>query len=316
MSLTYPSQPTIKRLFAVSGNNCAFPKCPLPLVDESSGKVTGKICHIKAQSPGGARYDENQTDEERQGFKNLVLMCPIHHDVIDSDEDSYTVERLNQIKLDHEKSFQNGEEPNDATVNALIDNSQGFINASATSQNQSGGQTANQITNYLATPQTADDWEREIKFKRYNHDLEIFRQSNEILDEDKLETLCYWLMCDDSYRKSHKMPLNEYERFFKKASSSYLNDMLNESCSKLVESVTLLNNFLGKHFFYKPLNNDDDDDMRFCLYPDLNIDRAVRGGLINPRLYEQFADEMVDLVDKVKEAYKNYRKMIKENLFV
>ena len=42
-----------------------FPRCPLPLVDISSGKVTGRICHIKAQKSGGPRYDPDQTDEEQ-----------------------------------------------------------------------------------------------------------------------------------------------------------------------------------------------------------------------------------------------------------
>jgi hypothetical protein len=38
------------RLFAVTGNLCVFPGCTQSLVDKNSGKVTGEICHIKAQS--------------------------------------------------------------------------------------------------------------------------------------------------------------------------------------------------------------------------------------------------------------------------
>jgi len=86
-----PTTATVKRLFAVSGNLCAFPKCQVPLVDLVSGKVTGRICHIKGRKPGSPRCDLRQTDAERHSFGNLVLMCPIHHDVIDADEASYTV---------------------------------------------------------------------------------------------------------------------------------------------------------------------------------------------------------------------------------
>lgn len=96
------SQATAKRLFAVSGNKCAFPKCPLELVDRLSGKVTGRICHIRAASPRGSRYDPHQTDAERYDYANLILLCPIHHDVVDADEISYTVERLLKMKADHE----------------------------------------------------------------------------------------------------------------------------------------------------------------------------------------------------------------------
>jgi len=41
------------------------------------------FCHIKGNKPGSKRHDPNQSETERQGFANLLLMCPIHHDVID-----------------------------------------------------------------------------------------------------------------------------------------------------------------------------------------------------------------------------------------
>jgi len=115
-----PSVATVKRLFAVSGNRCAFPGCALPLVDEASGKVTGRICHIKADSPGGQRYDAGQSEKERHGFANLVLMCPLHHDVIDSDAETYTVERLLEIKARHEARYAGGAEPSDAIARQFL----------------------------------------------------------------------------------------------------------------------------------------------------------------------------------------------------
>ena len=42
-----PSLQTLKRLFAMSGNRCAFPECTLPIV-EGSGIVTGIVCHIRS----------------------------------------------------------------------------------------------------------------------------------------------------------------------------------------------------------------------------------------------------------------------------
>jgi len=115
-----PSVATVKRLFAVSGNRCAFPGCALPLVDEASGKVTGRICNIKADSPGGPRYDPEQSEEERHGFANLVLMCPLHHDVIDSDVETYTVENLLEIKARHEARYAGGAEPSDDVARQFL----------------------------------------------------------------------------------------------------------------------------------------------------------------------------------------------------
>lgn len=99
--MTTPALQTIKRLFAVSRNQCAFPGCVTPLVEES-GTVTGEIAHIKAASPNGPRYDRRQTEEERQGFENLLLLCSRHHTVIDSETDKYSVERLVKFKRNHE----------------------------------------------------------------------------------------------------------------------------------------------------------------------------------------------------------------------
>jgi hypothetical protein len=55
-----------KRLFAMSRNRCAFPNCQQPLVDQG-GKVTGRICHIRAGQPGGPRYDAAQLTTSATG---------------------------------------------------------------------------------------------------------------------------------------------------------------------------------------------------------------------------------------------------------
>ena len=145
MTLASPRQKTIKRLFAVSGNQCYFPNCKNPLVDKESGKVTGKICHIKGRKPGAARYDPDQADEERHGFDNLVLMCSIHHDVIDDDPVLYTVFRLEEMKVEHEKIHTGGKEPSDEIVNQFILNlNEGFV---IHSKDQKGGQIAHSIIN-------------------------------------------------------------------------------------------------------------------------------------------------------------------------
>jgi len=96
-----PTISTIKRLFALSGNRCAYENCTLPIV-ESSGAVTGIICHIKARNKGGPRFDAKQTAEDRHSFGNLVLMCARHGKLIDCDPRTYTVELLKSIKAAHE----------------------------------------------------------------------------------------------------------------------------------------------------------------------------------------------------------------------
>lgn len=98
-----PSLRTLKRLFALSRNRCAFPKCESPIV-EDSGAVTGLVCHIKARSRGGPRYDPTQSDGERHSFENLLLLCARHSTIVDSDSFEYTDERLRSIKAAHEQT--------------------------------------------------------------------------------------------------------------------------------------------------------------------------------------------------------------------
>lgn len=97
-------QSILRRLYAHSGNRCAFPECHAPLFEEN-GLLTGECCHIEAYSPQGARFNNRQTDEERNSYDNLVLMCPRHHKIIDNDTANYTVERIKEIKYSHEMAY-------------------------------------------------------------------------------------------------------------------------------------------------------------------------------------------------------------------
>ena len=95
-----PSLANIKRLFAHSGNRCAFPKCQNHIVLHKT--VVGEICHIKAASKNGPRYDPDQIQAERHSYENLILLCSLHHKVVDDDVVSYSVERLHKMKITHE----------------------------------------------------------------------------------------------------------------------------------------------------------------------------------------------------------------------
>ena len=100
---------TARALATLSGNVCAFPGCFAPLYDTTHGVWVGEICHIRAKSPGGPRYDSTQTDEERDGFHNLILLCSTHHKLIDdpSHLSKFTVEVLTQYKQQHEAQSHN-----------------------------------------------------------------------------------------------------------------------------------------------------------------------------------------------------------------
>ena len=91
-----------KELCAKSGNRCAFPGCPNNLY--SSEVSVGEICHIEGLNPGAARYNPVLSKEEVNGIDNLILLCPLHHNMIDQNPEYYTVDLLKKMKRQHENN--------------------------------------------------------------------------------------------------------------------------------------------------------------------------------------------------------------------
>jgi hypothetical protein len=87
---------------------------------EPSGTVTGRICHIRSASAKGSRYDPSQTDKERDGFENLVLLCGMHHDVIDKNETVYTADVLLGMKHEHERKGRREVTPEDESFAKIL----------------------------------------------------------------------------------------------------------------------------------------------------------------------------------------------------
>ena len=98
-----PTERDIKKLFALSLNQCAFPNCINSIISLKD-EMIGEICHIKAKNKEGPRFDRTQTNVERHGFDNLILLCRNHHKIVDDQPNKYTVEWLKTIKQNHEQS--------------------------------------------------------------------------------------------------------------------------------------------------------------------------------------------------------------------
>ncbi|MBD2540597.1 HNH endonuclease [Coleofasciculus sp. FACHB-SPT36] len=92
----------VKILWGRSGNRCAFPGCKIELTPDSAESSLGEMAHIVAESPNGPRGDSYLTCEERDEYSNLILLCPTHHTLIDSNPEEWTVDKLKQIKREHE----------------------------------------------------------------------------------------------------------------------------------------------------------------------------------------------------------------------
>lgn len=106
MPVTYPVKISI---WAAAGGRCC--KCKIYLVKDLKNGLNksnqGEVAHIEGENDGAKRYNKYQSDEERNSFPNLMLMCPNDHTEIDNDEIKYTVEVLKEIKSNHENWVKN-----------------------------------------------------------------------------------------------------------------------------------------------------------------------------------------------------------------
>lgn len=98
---------TIKRLFSLSGNRCAFPECSIVFLNWDNDTNFSNICHIEdanANTHKADRYNPHMTPSDRASYKNLILLCPNHHNET-NDPLKYTVDGLRKMKREHENSI-------------------------------------------------------------------------------------------------------------------------------------------------------------------------------------------------------------------
>jgi hypothetical protein len=72
------------------------------MAPNGSGTTVGEIAHIVAKVENGPRGRDPLVPERRDDYDNLILLCPTHHKVIDDNEDNWPVERLKEMKANHE----------------------------------------------------------------------------------------------------------------------------------------------------------------------------------------------------------------------
>lgn len=65
--------------------------------------LVGDVAHMVADSPDGPRGASPLTAEQRDLYSNLLLLCKPHHKLVDDNPAEYPVERLQQIKSEHER---------------------------------------------------------------------------------------------------------------------------------------------------------------------------------------------------------------------
>jgi hypothetical protein len=100
------SSKTRKILWARSGNRCAI--CRRELVVEATtddpAAIVGDECHIISKRSTGPRGVLGvEYHAELDSYDNLILLCTIHHRLVDEQINRFSTERLRGIKAAHEQ---------------------------------------------------------------------------------------------------------------------------------------------------------------------------------------------------------------------
>jgi hypothetical protein len=96
---------TRKILWGRSGNLCAY--CRRVLVEDgtalSDESVVGDEAHIIGEKPTAARGHLGNGRDDLDEYDNLILLCKVHHKLVDDQPESYPVECLREMKTRHER---------------------------------------------------------------------------------------------------------------------------------------------------------------------------------------------------------------------
>ena len=145
------------------------------------------------------------------------------------------------------------------------------------------------------------------------HDLKIFRESDEILRELRLSDIANVLFGDHSIDRDDFYRLTQWCEFFEETGKQYLDKRLIKQSQELLQVLTQLTYFIATNFF--TMRDQNPRITRKYLKPDFNIDR----GDPSPEqeaAYRRYADELQQLTMTARKQYTKYRFAIKQTLMV
>ena len=178
---------TIKKLYSRAGNICSHQDCDQQLITDDGTNVSD-ISHIEGGEPGSPRYNPELALEQLNDYENLIVMCKIHNKIIDSDEKTYTVEYLKDMKKKHEESMKDKEyQISDEEVVKIIQTEQEQINIQTGTGTQIVAQGKNVTQNVGITSMVDVEHLFGILFKQ--NSLQI-KEESQLIAKESAEKYC------------------------------------------------------------------------------------------------------------------------------
>ncbi|MDD4031640.1 MAG: HNH endonuclease [Bacteroidales bacterium] len=225
---------TIKKLFGLSGNLCAFPGCNNRLLNDKNA-LDSNICHIEAANEGGERYNPNMTDEQRADYENLILLCRQCHDKT-NDESVYTVEALKEMKRIHESNYLNQRINNNPSMLKNAINAISFISLDGIDKMESLNTYNPKVK--LNYNQVKFNFSLIQEYKVYHEKINILYDELEAQGSIKKEKLLYNI--EQLYLKikgKYVLDSDEPIEIIRKNSDNIINDIFDELYLRLGNSI-------------------------------------------------------------------------------
>src|SRR5215510_508909 len=149
-----------------------------------------------------------------------------------------------------------------------------------------------------------------------SHDQQAFRVGDAILSEDKLYDILRKLSGDHTYFGNDGSAIRSFTTHYLAESKRFVLEDILEPLDELLKALSALNEFMIVNFFRHPLNHHEDRGALMCMHPNHNTDRG--GGHTEEEMqrYQDYAEKLDGIIEKVAEAFAEYRRTVKRTLLV
>lgn len=287
-----PLTGTQRALTLAARGDCYNPECKEPLITcrNSIHIANFEFAHIKDESRptseqsdiGWRFWPDDLTQEERNHFDNIILLCKPCHKLIDKIRPKdFSIEILREWKKENEGD-RGGE----------------LSKIGQTTPDQLESLILKLFTNSV---DTSDD-----------HEKAIFEKYDSTMSETQFLSLLDALSMHDGFPRDILNPILKFSFLFNEVSNQFVSSSLNTSLSDLQVSLDELVDFIGSEFF---TIDKQIDNWRY-LRPNLNMDRGGDGSYLQNQQYRALKAQLTLYVNKAYVSYTDFRALVKELLYI
>lgn len=147
-----------------------------------------------------------------------------------------------------------------------------------------------------------------------DHDARLLSSFCTVTSFDDTRRVLEWVEANHALFKEDREALRSAALFLGNAENEFLDDRTRAKAQEYNIALMELISFMAMHFFVYPSWEFGDRGFQYCLYPDLNPDRGGDWKPESTDLYNRRSDELLVLVDKVRNTQIQFIKTAKAAL--